>query len=43
MIAAILISAILDSATAMLDSDTLLSSLRITHKPVSLQSDSDSN
>ena len=32
MIAAILNSAMLDSDTAILDSDTLLSSLRFTHK-----------
>ena len=32
MIAAILNSAMLDSATAILDSDTLLSSLRFTQK-----------
>ena len=43
MIAAILKSAMLDSDTAILDSDTLLSSLRFTQKHPSLQSDSDSN
>ena len=42
MIAGILNSAMLDSATAILDSDTLLSSLRFTQKH-SLHSDSDSN
>ena len=42
MMAAILKSAMLDSATAILDSDTLLSSLRFTQKH-SLHSDSDSN
>ena len=40
--AAILNSAMLDSDTAILDSDTLLSSLRFTQK-LSLHSDSDSN
>ena len=42
MIAGILNLAMLDSATAILDSDTLLSSLRFTQKH-SLHSDSDSN
>ena len=42
MIAGILNSAMLDSATAILDWDTLLSSLRFTQKH-SLHSDSDSN
>ena len=41
--AAILNSAMLDSATAFLDSDTLLSSLRFHSKTLSLHSDSDSN
>ena len=43
MMTAILNSAMLDSATAILDSDTLLSSLRFTKKTLSLHSDSDSN
>ena len=43
MMAAILNSAMLDSDTAILDSDTLLSSLRFTQKHSSLHSDSDSN
>ena len=43
MMAAILNSAILDSDTAILDWDTLLSSLRFTQKTLSLHSDSDSN
>ena len=43
MIAAILNSAMLDSATAILDSDTLLSSLRFTQKTLSLHSDSNWN
>ena len=42
MMAAILKLAMLDSATAILDSDTLLSSLR-SLKTLSLHSDSDSN
>ena len=43
MMAAILNSAILDSDTAILDSNTLLSSLRFTQKHSQLHSDSDSN
>ena len=43
MMAAILNFAMLDSATAILDSDTLLSSLKIHSKTLSLHSDSDSN
>ena len=43
MMAAILNSAMLHSDTAILDTDTLLSSLRFTHKILSLQSDADSN
>ena len=43
MMAAILNSVILDSAIAILDSDTLLSSLRFTQKTLSLHSDSDLN
>ena len=43
MMAAILNSAILDSDTAILDSDTLLSSLRFTQKHSHFHSDSDSN
>ena len=43
MMAAILNSAMLDSDTAILVSDTLLSSLRFTQKTHSLHSDSDSN
>ena len=43
MIAAILNSAMLDSDTAILDSDTLLSSLRFTQKHSHCHSDSDSN
>ena len=43
MMAAILNSAILDSDTAVLDSNTLLSSLRFTQKHSSLHSDPDSN
>ena len=43
MMAAILNSAILDSETAILDWDTLLSSDRFTQKTLSLHSDSDSN
>ena len=42
MMAAILNCAMLDSATAILDSDTLLSSLRFIQKHL-LHSDSDSN
>ena len=42
MMAAILNSTMLDSATAILDSDTLLSSLKIHSKTLSLHSDSDS-
>ena len=41
--AAILNSAMLDSDTAILDSDTLLSSLRFTQKRLSLHSNSDSS
>ena len=43
MISAILNSAMLDSDTAILDSDTLLSSLRFIQKTPFLHSDSDSN
>ena len=43
MMAAILNSAILDSDTAILDSVTLLYSLRLTQKTLFLHSDSDSN
>ena len=43
MMAAILKSAILDSVIAILESDTLLSSLRFTQKTLFLHSDSDSN
>ena len=43
MMAAILNSAMLFSDTAILDSNTLLSSLRFTQKHSSLHSDSDSN
>ena len=43
MMAAILNSAMLDSETAILDSNTLLSSLRLTQETLSLHSDSDSN
>ena len=43
MMAAILNSAMLDWDTALLDSDTLLSFLRIHSKTLSLHSDSDSN
>ena len=43
MMAAILISAMLDSDTAILDSYTLLSSLRFTQKHSHFYSDSDSN
>ena len=43
MISAILNSGMLDSDTALLDSNTLLSSLRFTQKTLSLYSDSDSN
>ena len=43
MMAAILNSAMLDSDTAILDWDTLLSSLRFTQKTLSIYSDSDSN
>ena len=43
VMAAILNSAILDSDTAILDSNTLLSSLRLTQKTLFLQSDPDSN
>ena len=43
MMAAIFNSNMLDSATAILDSDTLLSSLRLTQKTHSLHSDSESN
>ena len=45
MMAAILNSAMLDSDIAILDSNTLLSSLRFTqkHSQLSLHSDSDSN
>ena len=43
MMAAILNSAMLDSDTAILDSDTLLSSLRFTQKHSDFHSDSDSN
>ena len=42
MISAILNSAMLVSDTAILDWDTLLSSLRFTQKTLSLHSDSDS-
>ena len=42
MMAAILNSVMLDSYTAILDLDTLLSSLRFTQKLLSLHSDSDS-
>ena len=43
MMAAVLNSTMLDSATAILDSDNLLSSLKIHSKTLSLHSDSDSN
>ena len=43
MMAAILNSAMLDSDTAILDSDTLLSSLRFNQKTLLLHSDYDSN
>ena len=43
MMAAFLNSAMLDSDNAILDSDTLLSSLRFTHNILSLHSDADSN
>ena len=43
MMAAILNSAMLDSDTAILDSNILLSSLRLTQKTLSLHSDPDSN
>ena len=43
MMAAILNSAMLDSDTAILDSDTLLTSLRFTQKHSAPHSDSDSN
>ena len=43
MMAAILNYAMLDSDSAILDWDTLLSSLRFTPKTLSLYSDSDSN
>ena len=43
MMAAILNSVMLDWDTAILDSDTLLSSLRYHSKTLSLDSDSDSN
>ena len=43
MMATILNSAMLDSDTAILDSHTLLSSLRFTQKTLSLYSDSASN
>ena len=43
MITAILNSAMLDSDTATLDSNTLLSSLRFTQKHSSLNPDPDSN
>ena len=43
MMVAILNSAMLDSDTAILESDTLLSFLRFTQKHSSLHSDSDSN
>ena len=43
MMAAILNSAMLDSDTAILDWDTLLSSFKIHSKTLSLYSDSDSN
>ena len=43
VMAAILNSAMLDSDTAILDSNTLLSSLRLTQKILSLHSDPDSN
>ena len=43
MMGPILNSAMLDSDTAILDSDTLLSSPQINSKTLSLHSDSDSN
>ena len=43
MMAAILKSVMLDSDTAILDSDTFLSSVQIHSKTLSLHSDSDSN
>ena len=43
MMAAILNSVMLDWDTAILDSETLLSSLRFTPETFSLHSDSDSN
>ena len=43
MMAAILNSAMLDSDTAILDSNILLSSLRLTQKTLSLHSEPDSN
>ena len=43
MMAAILNSAMLDSDTAIVDSNILLSSLRLTQKTLSLHSEPDSN